>query len=160
MDYVLAFIFAFCLYAIVIRVVNSGRCFRNEYIIKTLGIYGCYILAFIVIYIHFFKFSLPYFIFLVLFGLIALSFLSLKFTIQRFYDLDMSGWNVLFKAIPIFGIFVSLYLFFKKGNDGINIYDKAINYKTLFKDKLVIDIHNTKFIINNEEFQYEKYDCT
>jgi hypothetical protein len=84
-------------------------------------------------------------------------FLSLKYTIQRFYDLGLSGWYILLKLIPIVSIFITFYLYFKKGNREINEYDKAINYKKLIKDRHYIDIHDKFFIINKEMYRYERY---
>jgi hypothetical protein len=90
-------------------------------------------------------------------GIIILSFFSLKYTIQRFYDLNVSGWYILLKLIPIFSIIVTLYLYFKKGDHGINDYDKAVNYNKILKNKHCIDIYKNKFIIDNETYQYETY---
>jgi hypothetical protein len=84
-------------------------------------------------------------------------FLSLKYTIQRFYDLGLSGWYILLKLIPIFSILVTIYLYFKKGNREINMYDKAINYKKLYKDRHFIDIYEDRFIVDDEEYIFEKY---
>jgi hypothetical protein len=88
--------------------------------------------------------------------LASMSF-SLKFTIQRFYDLNLSGWYILLKLIPIFSVLVTFYLYLKKGNPEINAYDKAIDYRKLFKNKRCIDIYKDKFIVGNEIYQYELY---
>jgi hypothetical protein len=84
-------------------------------------------------------------------------YFNLKYTIQRLYDLNLSGWYILLKLIPVFSIFVTLYLYFKKGDININDYDKAINYKSFFKNKHFIDIYENKFIVDDEEYQYEQY---
>ena len=86
-----------------------------------------------------------------------LMYKSLKYTIQRFYDLGLSGWYILLKLIPIFSVFVTIYLYFKKGNSEINEYDEAINYKKLFRNKHFIDIHEKMFFVDNFEYQYERY---
>jgi hypothetical protein len=83
--------------------------------------------------------------------------LDTKYTIQRLYDLNVSGWHILLLSIPIINTLATLALFFTKGNCDINEYDKAINYNKLFNDKYCIYIYNKIFIINNEEYQYERY---
>jgi hypothetical protein len=84
-------------------------------------------------------------------------FLSLKYTIQRFHDLGLSGWYILLKLIPIFSLFVTFYLYFRKGNREMNEYDMAIDYKKLFKDRHYINIYDNFFIVDNETYQYERY---
>jgi hypothetical protein len=84
-------------------------------------------------------------------------FLSLKYTIQRLYDLNLDGWYILLKLIPLFSIAVTIYLFLKKGEGGINDYDKAIDYKKYFQNKHFINIYDKIFIIDDEEYQYERY---
>jgi uncharacterized membrane protein YhaH (DUF805 family) len=142
-------------YALIINKVDSGRCFRYEYIIKTLILMGMEIFVFVLIILL--QNIWP---FIMLFGavlIMVLVFYNLKFTIQRFYDLNLSGWYILLKLIPIFSIFVTFYLYFKKGNCEINDYDKAINYRKIFKHKCCIDIHKQKIIIENEIYQCETY---
>jgi len=157
MKYIISISVVFVIYGIVIKEVDSGRCSRYEYIIKTLIIIGLYIICFIMLFIHFAYFNISYFVFLFLFAIPVIMFLSLKYTIQRFYDLDLSGWYILLKLIPIFSILVTLYLYCKKGNREINEYDKAIDYKKLFKDRHCINIHDRFFIADNEMYQYERY---
>jgi hypothetical protein len=83
---------------------------------------------------------------------------SARITLQRYHDLDMSGWYIFFLSyVPIVSAFVPFFLFFKKGDCGINEYDEAINYQKLFNDKHCIDIYDNKFFISNEEYQYERY---
>jgi uncharacterized membrane protein YhaH (DUF805 family) len=140
-------------YGIIINKVDSGRCFRYEYIIKTIIIIGIEIICSVLFVMNVW----PILKFLCFIMIIASMVFSLKFTIQRFYDLNLSGWYILLKLIPIFSICVTLYLYFKKGNPEINIYDKAIDYRKLFKRRHCIDIYNDKFIIDNEIYQYELY---
>jgi hypothetical protein len=83
--------------------------------------------------------------------------MNLKYTIQRFYDLNLDGWYILLKLIPIFSIAVTIYLYFKKGEGGINDYDKAIDYKKYFRNKHCINIYDKIFIVDDEEYQYERY---
>jgi uncharacterized membrane protein YhaH (DUF805 family) len=153
MQYFVGIIILLVFYGIIINKVDSGRCFRYEYIIKTVTIIGLEIICFLLFAIKVW----PILTFICFISIIVLMFFSLKFTIQRFYDLNLSGWYILLKLIPIFSIFVTLYLYFKKGNCGINIYDKAIDYKKLFENKHCIDIYKDKFIIENEIYQYEIY---
>jgi len=157
MKYIIGILVVLVIYGIVIKEVNSGRCFRFEYIIKTLIIIGLYIICFIMLSVHFTYFNISYFVFLFLFSIPVIMFLSLKYTIQRFYDLDLSGWYILLKLIPIFSILVTFYLYCKKGNREINEYDKAIDYRKLFKDRHCINIHDRFFIVDNEVYQYERY---
>jgi hypothetical protein len=100
---------------------------------------------------------LPFLNLIFFISVMILMFFNLKFTIQRFYDLNLSGWYILLKLIPIFSIFVNLYLYFKKGNREINDYDKAVNYRKLFKPRHCIDVYKDKFIIDGEIYQYELY---
>jgi len=157
MKYIIGILVVLVIYGIVIKEVDSGRCSRYEYIIKTLIIIGLYIICFIMLSIHFAYFNISYFAFLFLFSIPVIMFLSLKYTIQRFYDLGLSGWYILLKLIPIFSILVTFYLYCKKGNREINEYDRAIDYKKLFKDRNCINIHDRFFIVDNEAYQYERY---
>jgi uncharacterized membrane protein YhaH (DUF805 family) len=143
------------IYVLIINKVDSGRCFRYEYIIKTLIVMGMEIFVFILIILL--QNIYPGITFFGTVVIMVLVFYNLKFTIQRFYDLNLSGWYILLKLIPIFSIFVTFYLYFKKGNREINDYDKAINYKKIFKHKCCIDIHKQKIIIGNEIYQCDTY---
>jgi uncharacterized membrane protein YhaH (DUF805 family) len=146
------------IYAIVIYSTDSGRCTRYEYIVKTLVIIGLCLVSGAGMVINFTIFRFSTFFVLVFIAIVFVSaFSHLKFTIQRFYDLDLSGCFILLTLIPIFNIVVTLYLFFKKGNDKTNQYDKAIDYKKLFKDKHFIDLYKDKIIVNIEEYPMEKY---
>jgi len=146
------------IYGIIIKKVDSGRCFRYEFIIKTLRIYGLYIVCFVAMLIA--PVLSPPFNYLALLIILLtpfLMFLSLKYTIQRLYDLNLDGWYILLKLIPMFSIVVTIYLYLKKGDNGINDYDKAINYKEYFKNKHFINIYDKMFVVDNEEYQYERY---
>jgi hypothetical protein len=82
----------------------------------------------------------------------------MRLTLQRYHDLGLSGWYIfLFSYMPIVNTIVSFFLFFKKGNNEINEYDEAINYNKLFKDRHCINILDKIFIVDNEEYQYERY---
>jgi hypothetical protein len=83
--------------------------------------------------------------------------LDIKYTIQRLYDLNVSGWYILLLSIPVISTLTTLALFFTKGNFEINDYDKAVDYKKLFSNKRCINIYDKMFIIDNEEYQYERY---
>jgi uncharacterized membrane protein YhaH (DUF805 family) len=155
MEYIISIPFILIIYGIVIKSVDSGRCFRYEFIIKTLIIIGLYIICILMLLISFFNIS--YFAFLFFLSIPVLMYLSLKYTIQRFYDLDLSGWYILLKLIPVFSLLVTFYLYCKKGNREINEYDTAIDYKKLFKDRRFINIHDKFFIVDNEVYQYERY---
>ena len=157
MGYFAGIVITLVIYGIIIKQVDAGRCFRYEYMIRTLVILGLYIVCIGLIIIHFRIFSISFSIFLVFLAIPILMFLSLKYTIQRYYDLNLSGWYILLKLIPIFSIFVTFYLYFKKGNIEINEYDKAIDYQKIFKDKYCINIFDEKFIVNNKEYPYERY---
>ena len=154
MEYIPGILIILVIYGAVIKNVDSGRCFRYEFIIKTLMISGLYIICIVMLVIHFTFFNVSYFVFLFLF---LIMYLSLKYTIQRFHDLDLSGWYILLKIIPVFSILVTFYLYCKKGNREINEYDTAIDYKKLFKDRHCINIHDKFFIVDNEAYQYERY---
>ena len=157
MEYIFGIVTTLLIYGIIIKKVDSGRCFQYEFIVKTLIIMGIYIICIIVIFVHFTLFSINGFIFLFILGIPVLMYYSLKYNIQRLYDLGFNGWYILLKLIPIFSILVTIYLYFKKSDREINEYDKAINYKKLFKDKQFIDIYENIFFIDNDEYQYEKY---
>ncbi|GHV08258.1 hypothetical protein FACS189485_19570 [Spirochaetia bacterium] len=153
LQFFIGIIILLAFYAIIINKVDSGRCFRYEYIIKTVAIIGLEIICFILVAINVW----PFLTFICFISIMVLMFFSLKFTIQRFYDLNLSGWYILLKLIPIFSIGVTIYLYFKKGDCEINDYDKAINYKKLFKNKHCIDIYKDRFIIDDETYKYEIY---
>jgi len=157
MEYIFGIIVTLLIYGIIIKKVDSGRCFQYEFIIKTLIIIALYVICFVVLFIHFNYFSIGAFIMLFIISIPVLMYKSLKYTIQRFYDLGLNGWYILLKLIPILSILVTVYLYFKKGNSKINEYDEAINYKKIFKDKRIIDIYDNIFFIDNYEYHYEKY---
>jgi len=48
------------------------------------------------------------------------------FKIQRFHDLNKSGWNVFWFAIPIVNLYFAVTLFFVKGTVGENQYGPYI----------------------------------
>lgn len=157
MAYFFGIIIILIIYAIIIKKVDSGRCFRYEYIIKTLIIIGLYIICYVLVFIHFYVYSLNAFVMIFFILIPVLMYKSLKYTIQRFYDLGLSRWYILLKLIPVFSIFVTIYLYFKKGNAEINEYDEAINYKKIFKNKHFIDIHENMLFVDDYEYQYERY---
>lgn len=143
-------------YGIIFNKIDSGRCFRFEYIIKTIIIYLLIIVLFLIIFVQIIL-DFQYFVVLCFIAILVLVFFHMKYTIQRFYDLNLSGWYIWILNMPIISIFVSFYLYFKKGSAEINIYDKAIDYKKLFKDKHLIDIYDNMFFIDNIEYRYEQY---
>jgi hypothetical protein len=71
--------------------------------------------------------------------------------------MNVSGWYILLLSIPVINTLTTLALFFTKGNREINDYDKAIDYKKLFKNRHCINILNNLLIIDNNEYQYEQY---
>jgi hypothetical protein len=78
--------------------------------------------------------------------------------IQRGHDLGYSASEVFFlKRVPIIGGFIPYYLFLKKGDNGINEYDEAINYKRYFKGRHCINISDKLLIFDNEQYTYERY---
>jgi len=132
------------------------RCFRYEFVIKTLIIFGIFILD--ILYFAFIYYKLPFLSIFVLLSFPILIIYSMRLTLQRYHDLGLSGWYVLFFSyIPIVNSIVSFFLFFKKGNCRINEYDEPINYNKLFKNRHCINIHDKILIVDNEEYQYERY---
>jgi len=90
--------------------------------------------------------------------LIATPIYGMIITFQRFHDLGLSGLYVfILSFVPIVSTVVSLFLFFKKGDDGINEFDEAINYKKLLKGRHYINILDNIIIVDTEEYQYERY---
>jgi hypothetical protein len=71
--------------------------------------------------------------------------------------MNVSGWYILLLSIPVINTLTTLALFFTKGNREINDYDKAIDYRKLFKNRHCINIYNNMIIIDNNEYQYERY---
>lgn len=55
--------------------------------------------------------------------------------VRRFHDLGHSGWYILLMSIPLLGIFVLIYLFFKKGEPEDNVYGppQSFDIKNIFK---------------------------
>lgn len=158
--YILGVLIVIGIYAIVIKTTDSGRCSRYEFFLKNLVIVILHLVSFIAIIIPlaFDDFRTSSIVFFLTVPLCIISFpYYLKNTIQRFYDLDLSGWYILSMLIPVVNIIVTLSLFFRKGKDEINAYDKAINYGKLFKDNHFIDMYQNKIIVNNEEYHIEKY---
>ena len=132
------------------------RCFRYEFVIKTLIIFGVYILN--ILYFAFAYSRLPFLSPFFLLSIPAMVIYGIKITLQRYHDLGLSGWYVFFLSfVPIVSTVVSLFLFFKKGDDGINEYDEPINYKKLFTDRHCINILDNMIIVDDEEYQYERY---
>ena len=50
------------------------------------------------------------------------SLFSLRFSILRLHDLNLSGWYLLIGFIPLIGNLFSLYLLFAPGNEDSNDY--------------------------------------
>jgi uncharacterized membrane protein YhaH (DUF805 family) len=149
--FIISIISSLVIYGIIIRKVDSGRCFRFELKIKKIIIYSL-----LIIFIVLTLFNSNFFLFFFIYTLIFF-FLDIKYTIQRLYDLNVSGWYIFLLSIPVISTLTTLALFFTKGNYEINDYDKAVNYKKLFKNKRCINIYDKMFIIDNEEYQYERY---
>jgi hypothetical protein len=119
-------------------------------------IFGAYILN--ILYFVFAYSKLPFLSLLFLLSIPAMFFYGARITLQRYHDLDMSGWYVFFLSfVTKVSAIVPFFLFFKKGDYGINEYDEAINYQKLFNNKICIDIYDNIFTVNNEEYQYERY---
>ncbi|WP_461246332.1 DUF805 domain-containing protein [Treponema sp. R6D11] len=150
-DAVIGIIISLIAYGTIIRKVDIGRCFRFEFLIKKIIIYSLLIIIIILMTLKPY-FSILFFIYIFIFFI-----LDTKYTIQRFYDLNASGWHILLLSIPLINTLVTLVLFFTKGDRAINEYDKAIDYKKLFRHKHCIIIYDKIFIVDNEEYQYEKY---
>jgi uncharacterized membrane protein YhaH (DUF805 family) len=148
---ILSIIIPLVAYGIIITRVDTGRCFRFEFFIKKFILYSLLIIIIIFTIIKPY-FSSFFFIFILIFFV-----LDTKYTVQRLYDLNVSGWHILLLSIPVISTFVTLVLFFTKGNCEINQYDKAINYGKIFNHKRCIIINEKIFIIDNEEYPYEKY---
>jgi uncharacterized membrane protein YhaH (DUF805 family) len=148
---IISIIVSLAAYGIIIHKVDIGRCFRFEFFIKKIVIYSLLIIIIVLMIINSY-FLILYFIYIFIFFV-----LDTKYTIQRLYDLNVSGWHILLLSIPVINTLVTLALFFTKGKCEINEYDKAINYKKLFNNKRCIDIYDKMFIIDNEEYQYERY---
>jgi uncharacterized membrane protein YhaH (DUF805 family) len=125
------------------------RCFRYEYVIRTIIITCIFILN--ILYFVFLYSKLP---FLSLFSLLSFPVLivyNVIITIQRGHDLGFSGQEVFFlRQIPIVDRFAP-YLLLKEGDCGINEYDEAINYKKLFNARHCIDIYDNMFIKNKKD---------
>ena len=130
------------------------RCFRHEYLIKTLLFIGGFILnlLYFIFFYQIFPFLSPVFIL----SIPALLIYYIRITIQRCHDLGFSG-SLAFIRVPFVNNLIAYQLFFKKGDSGINEYDKAVNYQKLFNRKNCIDIYDKMFIIDNEEYHYERY---
>ncbi|MEW6093183.1 MAG: DUF805 domain-containing protein, partial [Chloroflexota bacterium] len=62
--------------------------------------------------------------FILLFGMLCLSWVLLMLIVKRFHDLDRSGWNILLWMLPLAGQFIYMWnwieLFFFKGTPGPN----------------------------------------
>jgi uncharacterized membrane protein YhaH (DUF805 family) len=150
-DIIVNIIVSLVVYGIIISKVKDGRCFRFEFLIKKIIIYSLLIIIIALMIIESYFFII-FFIYIFIFFA-----LDTKYTIQRLYDLNVSGWYILLLSIPGINTLTTLALFFTKGNCEINEYDKAINYDKIFKHKRCINIYDRMFIIDNEEYQYEKY---
>lgn len=150
-DVIIGVIVSLVAYGIIICKVDIGRCFRFEYLIKKIIIYGLLIVIIILMIVKP-SFSILFFIYVFIFFI-----LDTKYTIQRLYDLNVSGWHILLLSIPVINTLVTLALFFTKGSCKINEYDKSINYEKLFNHKCCINIYDKMFIIDNEEYQYDRY---
>ena len=115
-----------------------------------------YILAFIYFTIP--HLNQPFITLIFLLLLIATPIYGMIITFQRYHDLGLSGlYAFILSFVPIVSTFVSLFLFFKKGDDGINEFDEAINYKKIFKDRHYINILDNILIVDTEEYQYERH---
>jgi hypothetical protein len=53
---------------------------------------------------------------------IVLIYFSFIFTIRRLHDRNHTGWLSLLMLVPLVNLFLILYLFFARGDEGINNY--------------------------------------
>ena len=119
-------------------------------------IFGVYILC--ILYFSFAYSRFPFLSLLFLLSIPAMIIYGIRITIQRYHDLGLSGWYVFFLSfVPIVSTIVSFFLFFKKGDHGINEYDEAINYSKLFKGRHCINILDNLLIVDSVEYQYERH---
>ena len=130
-----------------------GRCFKYEYRIKMLFVFGvCFLCILYFIFVHSF---LPYFGIIFFLSILALGFYGNRITIKRYHDLGVSRGQT-FGHILTRARFTTSCLFFTDGERGINEYDEAIKYQKLFKGKYCIDVYNDIFIFNGEKYSYER----
>ena len=54
--------------------------------------------------------------------------------VERFHDLDQSGWNVLLMLVPLYNIYLLLNLLFKEGTKGPNKFGPDPLNRTVSED--------------------------
>jgi len=127
------------------------RCFRYEYVVKTIFIFAS---AFtIILSLGIVQRVVPFLTFPLVLAFVALAIFYSRITTQRYHDLGFSSWQAFARS----GFRIQSGLFTKNGEHGINEYDEAINYKKLFKGRHRIDIYSDILKVNGETYSYEKF---
>jgi uncharacterized membrane protein YhaH (DUF805 family) len=151
MEFIARIIPSLLIYAIIIAW-TRGRCSRYEYLVKGLVAFGIIIISLILSVL-----GIPVISFVMVFVMLIALYNYVKYTIQRLYDLGMSGYYILLTLIPIVGIVMTIILFVKKSEIEPNEYDEAIKYKKFFKEKHFLDIYKDRIIFDDIEFNLEYY---
>lgn len=151
MDLIIGVIPILPIYGVMIALAK-GRCSRYEYLIKGLISYGIVIVSTIL-----FVLSIPGISFIMMIIMLIAMCINLKYTIQRLYDLKMSGYCLLLTLIPIVGIILTIILLLKKSGIKPNEYDEAIEYKKIVKERHFLDIHKDQIFFDDIEFRMEYY---
>ncbi|QQO09133.1 DUF805 domain-containing protein [Breznakiella homolactica] len=154
MEIIINILLIILIFTFTIKKVN-GRYFRFEYAINVLIIFYLLILLNLIkSYFELPELNLKCVNYAAAYILL---YWYLTITIKRFYDLGMEGWNLLTLLIPIYGIIAAIYLLIKKGEDGINKFDKAIDYnKAVNKKTRIIDIYDEYFRVDNHKYYLKK----
>jgi uncharacterized membrane protein YhaH (DUF805 family) len=151
MEFITRIIPTLVIYGIIIAR-TRGRCSRYEYLVKGLAAFGIIIISLILSVL-----GIPVISFVMIFVMLIAIYNYVKYTIQRLYDLGMSGYYLLLTLIPIVGIVMTILLFIKKSEIEPNEYDEAIKYETIIKGKHSLNIYKDRIIFDDIEFNIEYY---
>ncbi|MFD3157188.1 DUF805 domain-containing protein [Haloimpatiens sp. FM7330] len=101
---------------------SKGRINRGRYLGYSILIYS--ILSILSMFLKMYNSNKLNIAFLIIVGICIAK--NILITIQRFHDIEKSGYRVLMFFIPIYNIYLQLVLLFKKGTESENEYGKPV----------------------------------
>lgn len=103
---------------------SKGRIKRLEFLFGSIGLFLLILMGIRIIGSIFYSDIILTALLLLMIGLWI--YMQNCLIIKRFHDLDQPGINALYFLIPIYNIYLFIYLSVKKGKDGENRYDESM----------------------------------
>ena len=98
-------------------IVYEGRINRKKYVFRMVGIYLIFYIPLVLVALAQGSLGMPEFM---IFGVFISAIAATPTLAQRFHDLNMSAWWIVGCFVPVFLLYPSLLLLFRKGTAGPN----------------------------------------